>query len=215
MTEETREPSLSGRGRSRYSSLGSATAAQAAAAASRMSDPDLVRARLFGHSACQTPPSRPTAHRRGRNRADRSPCPALGSRTPTRLARPPTTPRTSQNSPPRSSTGPHPACPPPSPPPRPTSPTPSRRLLECLHLAELSGHHGPRRADRRCRLLPRLDAPAVGRHHPLRCRQQRQRPRDRARWLNLSCTVRPSCLGGQTPPVPKRFPRWRRTRAAR
>jgi hypothetical protein len=62
MTEETREPSLSGRGRSRYSSLGSATAAQAAAAASRMSDPDLMRARLFGHSACQTPPSRPTAH---------------------------------------------------------------------------------------------------------------------------------------------------------
>ena len=47
MTEQTREPSLSERGRYRYSSLGSAIAGQAAAAASHMSYPDLMRTRLF------------------------------------------------------------------------------------------------------------------------------------------------------------------------
>ncbi len=47
MTEETREQTLGGRGDYAYSTLGSATAGQAVAAAAQMSYPDLMRTRLF------------------------------------------------------------------------------------------------------------------------------------------------------------------------
>ncbi len=47
MTEETRNQTLSGRGSFAYSTLGAATAGQAAAAAAQMSYPDLMRTRLF------------------------------------------------------------------------------------------------------------------------------------------------------------------------
>ena len=47
MTEETRNQTLSGRGRYAYSTLGSAIAGQAVAAAAHMSYPDLMRTRLF------------------------------------------------------------------------------------------------------------------------------------------------------------------------
>ena len=47
MTEETRAQTLSGRGDYAYSTLGSATAGQAVAAAAHMSYPDLMRTRLF------------------------------------------------------------------------------------------------------------------------------------------------------------------------
>ncbi len=47
MTRETREQTLSGRGSYAYSTLGSATAGQAVAAAARLSYPDLMRTRLF------------------------------------------------------------------------------------------------------------------------------------------------------------------------
>ena len=47
MTEETRNQTLSGRGRYAYSTLGSAIAGQAVAAAAHLSYPDLMRTRLF------------------------------------------------------------------------------------------------------------------------------------------------------------------------
>ena len=47
MTEETRNQTLSGRGQYAYSTLGSATAGQAVAAAAHMSYPNLMRTRLF------------------------------------------------------------------------------------------------------------------------------------------------------------------------
>ena len=47
MTEETRAQTLSGRGDYAYSTLGSAIAGQAVAAAAHMSYPDLMRTRLF------------------------------------------------------------------------------------------------------------------------------------------------------------------------
>ena len=47
MTEETRAQTLSGRGEYAYSTLGSAIAGQAVAAAAHMSYPDLMRTRLF------------------------------------------------------------------------------------------------------------------------------------------------------------------------
>ena len=47
MMQDTRKQTLSGRGRYAYSTLGSAVAGQAVAAAARMSYPDLMRARLF------------------------------------------------------------------------------------------------------------------------------------------------------------------------
>ena len=47
MTEETRNQTLSGRGHYAYSTLGSAIAGQAVAAAAHMSYPDLMRTRLF------------------------------------------------------------------------------------------------------------------------------------------------------------------------
>jgi CubicO group peptidase (beta-lactamase class C family) len=47
MTRETRAQTLSGRGRYTYSTLGSATAGQAVAAAAHMSYADLMRTRLF------------------------------------------------------------------------------------------------------------------------------------------------------------------------
>ena len=47
MTEETRNQTLSGRGRYAYSTLGSAIAGQAVAAAAHLSYPDLMRIRLF------------------------------------------------------------------------------------------------------------------------------------------------------------------------
>lgn len=47
MTEETRNQKLSGRGRYAYSTLGSAVAGQAVAAAAHLSYPDLMRTRLF------------------------------------------------------------------------------------------------------------------------------------------------------------------------
>jgi len=58
MTAETRKESLNGRGRFAYSTLGSATAGQAVAAAAHMSYPDLMRTRLFeplgmSHTAIQ------------------------------------------------------------------------------------------------------------------------------------------------------------------
>ena len=58
MTEEVRNQTLSGRGSFAYSTLGSATAGQAAAAAAQMSYPDLMRTRLFeplgmSHTAIQ------------------------------------------------------------------------------------------------------------------------------------------------------------------
>ena len=58
MTAETRKESLNGRGSFAYSTLGSATAGQAVAAAAHMSYPDLMRTRLFeplgmSHTAIQ------------------------------------------------------------------------------------------------------------------------------------------------------------------
>ena len=58
MTEETRDQTLSGRGRYAYSTLGSAIAGQAVAAAAHLSYPDLMRTRLFeplgmSHTAIQ------------------------------------------------------------------------------------------------------------------------------------------------------------------
>ena len=58
MTAETRKESLDGRGSFAYSTLGSATAGQAVAAAAHMSYPDLMRTRLFeplgmSHTAIQ------------------------------------------------------------------------------------------------------------------------------------------------------------------
>ncbi|WP_404380470.1 beta-lactamase family protein [Knoellia locipacati] len=58
MTEETRDQALSGRGSYAYSTLGSAVAGQAVAAAANMSYPDLMRTRLFepigmSHTAIQ------------------------------------------------------------------------------------------------------------------------------------------------------------------
>jgi CubicO group peptidase (beta-lactamase class C family) len=58
MTDEVRNQTLSGRGRFAYSTLGSATAGQAVAAAAHMSYPDLMRSRLFeplgmSHTAIQ------------------------------------------------------------------------------------------------------------------------------------------------------------------
>ena len=47
MTEETRKQTLSGRGHYAYSTLGSAIAGQAVAAAAHLSYPDLMRTRLF------------------------------------------------------------------------------------------------------------------------------------------------------------------------
>jgi CubicO group peptidase (beta-lactamase class C family) len=47
MTEETRNQTLTGRGRYAYSTLGSAIAGQAVAAAAHLSYPDLMRTRLF------------------------------------------------------------------------------------------------------------------------------------------------------------------------
>jgi CubicO group peptidase (beta-lactamase class C family) len=59
LIREVREQKLVGRGRSTYSSLGAATAGQAAAAAAGMSFPELMRTRLFeplgmSHTAIQT-----------------------------------------------------------------------------------------------------------------------------------------------------------------
>ena len=136
MTEETRAQTLSGRGDYAYSTLGSAIAGQAVAAAAHMSYPDLMRTRLFeplGMSRHRHPGraahSSPVA---GRNPASRS---SPGSWMPTRPALPRSPPPgTSRSSPPRSSTGPPPAWPPWSPPPPPTSRTGASALLVDLHL---------------------------------------------------------------------------------
>ena len=72
MTEETRNQTLSGRGRYAYSTLGSAIAGQAVAAAAHLSYPDLMRTRLFeplGMSAHRHPGRPPTRRRRAGRRS--------------------------------------------------------------------------------------------------------------------------------------------------
>ena len=79
MTEETRNQTLSGRGDYAYSTLGSAIAGQAVAAAAHMSYADLMRTRLFeplgmSHTAIEVDHALVT----GGQVADRSPGPAMG-----------------------------------------------------------------------------------------------------------------------------------------
>ena len=79
MTEETRAQTLSGRGDYAYSTLGSAIAGQAVAAAAHMSYPDLMRTRLFeplgmSHTAIEVDHELVA----GGRVADRSPGPAMG-----------------------------------------------------------------------------------------------------------------------------------------
>ena len=180
MTEETRDQTLSGRGRYAYSTLGSAIAGQAVAAAAHMSYPDLMRTRLFeplgmSHTAIEV--ERPA--RRRRKVADRPPGPAMGHgrvrprrcrglhhRRPREARhRAPRRDRTRHGRP-----GAHHRH-------RPVE-HPHRWLLGHLHLADRPDHHPARRADRRLRLLPRpRPRPTQGRHRPVRRRQRRQRPR--------------------------------------
>ena len=120
MAEETRNQTLSGRGRDAYSTLGSAIAGQAVAAAAGMSYPDLMRTRLFeplgmSHTAIQVGHALVAG---GNRRPDSAP--SHGSWTPTPPAAPRSPPpATLRNSPPHSSTGPLPAWPPSSPRPPP------------------------------------------------------------------------------------------------
>ena len=79
MTEETREQTLERPGRYAYSTLGSAIAGQAVAAAAHMTYPDLMRTRLFeplgmSHTAIQVD----HALVAGGHVADRAPGPAMG-----------------------------------------------------------------------------------------------------------------------------------------
>ena len=183
MTKETKEQSLDGRGRYRYSTLGSAIAGQAVAAATHLSYPG-----LDAHATLRA--TRHVAHRhRGRrstrggwNVADRTPGQAVGhGRLRTRRGRRlhHRRPRKTRHRPPRRDRTRH---------VRPEAhygngsvEHPDWWLLEHLHLADRPDDHCPRRTDRRLRLLSRHRPRAPqGRHRSIRCRQQRQRPGHRA-----------------------------------
>ena len=183
MTNETRAQTLNDRGRYVYSTLGSAVAGQAVAAAAHMSYPDLMRTRLFeplgmtdtaievdgplvkGGTTQTGLPAQPwvmDAYAPG----------AAAVSTTADLAKLATAaPRRDRARHVRP--GAHHRD-------RPVE-HPHRRLLVGLHLGERSDDHRPRRADRRLRLLPRhRPRRPQGRHRPLRRRQQRQRPGHRA-----------------------------------
>ena len=180
MTEETRNQTLQGRGRYAYSTLGSAIAGQAVAAAAHLSYPDLMRTRLFeplgmsdtaiqvGHalvaggrseSGLPVQPWVMDAYAPGgaavsttRDLAKLATA-LLDGTAPGMAALEPTTATDQSN-------------------------TPHRQLLADLHLGDRSNHHPSRRADQRLRLLPRpRPPPTQGRHRLVRHRQRRQRPR--------------------------------------
>ena len=165
MTKETREQSLDGRGRYRYSTLGSAIAGQAVAAAAHLSYPDLMRTRLFeplgmSHTAIEV--DRPLVEG-GTSQTGLPVQPwvmdayapgAAAVSTTGDLAKLATaildgTAPGMDALKPTTANGPveH----------------PRRRLLEGLHLAERPDDHRPRRTDRRLRLLPRHRPPSATR----------------------------------------------------
>ena len=124
MNDETRNQTLRGRGHYAYSTLGSAIAGQAVAAAAHLSYPDLMRTRLFeplGMSDTAIQVGHPLVAGGGPNPAFRS-SPGSWMPTPPALPRSPP-PGTSRSLPPHCSTGAHPVWTPWSPPPPPTGRT--------------------------------------------------------------------------------------------
>ena len=92
LTRETRQQTLAGRGRYTYSTLGSAVAGQAVAAAADLSYPDLMRTQLFeplGMTNTAIEVDRPLVQ--GGTSQTGLP-PSRGSWTPTRPAPPPSPP---------------------------------------------------------------------------------------------------------------------------
>ena len=183
MTNETRAQTLNDRGRYVYSTLGSAVAGQAVAAAAHMSYPDLMRTRLFkplgmtntaievngplvkGGTTQTGLPAQPwvmDAYAPG----------AAAVSTTADLAKLATA-LLDETAPGMSALEPS------------TATDQSNTRIGDFWWVSTWEHrpddHRPRRPDRRLRLLPRhRPRRPQGRHRPLRRRQQRQRPRDRA-----------------------------------